>query len=905
LAAYRDWDRQSDFRTFVKMRLLDVDPAFIDHFVNLVEDYHKVKLKKAEQLELGLSNPADRHLQEPPAEVRPKYPDNTPLLEAPHQRKPELKRVRKNGLRVTPNGTLITQKHSLKVHVPEIAHSAAPYFQILYPTKADGLTDEKRAEFLEKVHKPWLRAMSHWTTLNDMLRDGKLPESVVYHAGMFSAMSPNTTVPLQELYYGHIMDLMNKHGFDPREPVHADHVRYLKEMISGARLPEWNRAHYEGKGHKEGEGARYVSENDSPQILGFSNYNAFHPYMMDLIQHHRDDGQQIAASLMHMKNVADRAAKNRKSVNHATMRGFGIKLARYTIGMMGAGNVLVPDRHFMRAMFNISPVTGGDKLNHLTNVFEEPTAEKAMRAIDQFFFEHHPAVQYTLNKFPEHFKGREQQALFPAFWLHWLATPHYEAAQGFENENAQNVGADHMPFWESIRPDVERVMRNYNVPFDEGDSSFAFGHNLNKSETPATPLAMRTAHAMKEIEDRFGPTAAQFAFHSYMVPVLFRANYNYKRPDFSKEIMKAQSLTIDLKKALADFKNTAPSGVYKLYNTDETEPRLVARFAIHDDQIQILEDTGILKPYFSDGIVTQKVYDGLAAIRKQKNLKLVTVAEENSSLYPEEEQVIPKLPDRATAYYEFRIRGLATKHVLEVKGNHVKYDGRSLTTDEIHTIMDDVRSGIASLRLLPSPNMLQQKVAKTEKAMESLFKTEPRREPLETTSNGLGNLYAWAMFKEKPPEGGVYAELNANDTGKINQTHGFVVGDKAIEVLGTTILDTVRQLGKKCKAFRGEADRFYVWFSAKELATQFCRTLRNKLESIPSIRGTHNLTACIGLGETPEKAHEAQEKAKSAKYARYKDSPHAEQHVYSLIPGSEGAVPVENLPPLVKPEDSK
>lgn len=1010
LAAYRDWDKQTDFRSFIKMRLLDVDPAFIDHFVNLVEDYHKIKLKKADSDPLDAHEPlfhgtnavlkpgdhilpgrkvgkvveemgddshnfvwltrdlnsakhyaataaavnggaprvyevrhsfdiypstserkvkdfttgrsvvhreipwtepsaddefekaeqTEMHFEEPPTSIRPKYPDDTPKL--PKTRKPELKRERKNGLRLTPNGTFITQKHSLKMHLPEIAGSDSPYFQILYPTKARHLPDEKKIDYLEKVHKPWLRAMQHWMPLNDMLRAGKLPESVVYHAAMFSAMSPNTSVPMQELYYGHIMDLMHHHGFDPRDPVHDHHLQYLKDMIAGGRLPEWNRDMYEEKGHTEGSGKK-ASAGDPPQILGFQNYHAFHPYMMDLVNQHRDDGQQIAATLMHMKNLGQRANKHRKTVDHPTVTGFGIKLARYTLGMMGAGNVLVPDRHFMRAMFNINPRTGGHILSHLTNVFEESTAEKAMRGLDQFFFEHHPAAQYVISRFPEHFKGREQQAIFPAFWLHWLATPHYEEAQGMSNDNAQNAGTDHMPYWHSIQPEVEKVMRKYHVNFNESDeTAFDFGHNaIQKSETIVAPVASRTAHAMKEIEERFGESAAHFAFHAYMVPVLMQANHNLKKPDLHCAIMKAQELTINLSKALADFKSATPRGIYKLYDESDGTSRMVARFAVHNDQIQILEDNGALKGYFEDGIITQRVQDAIQKLKSTPNMKLVTVAEENADKYDSRSvDAMPDVPDRAKAYYEFRIRGLSTKHILEVEGNHVRFDDRHLTEDEIHEIMDEVKSGVASLRLMPAPNMLLTQIAKAEEAMVEIVALE-KSEPIDKHPNGLGNLYAWAMFKEDLPEDGVYVELDANDFTWVNNVHGFEVGDKAINALGTAVQETASDVGKKSKAFRGEGDSFYVWFKSKEDAHLFCRKLRTNLEQIPSIGGTHNLTVCIGLGITPEDAKKAQAKAKNAKYAGGFKPGQAEQYVYSLLPDSIGLVPFEDLPPLKKP----
>src|SRR5438270_7708631 len=113
---------------------------------------------------------------------------------------------------------------------------------------------------------------------------------------------------------------------------------------------------------------------------------------------------------MSVKNNARNCQARGKSVPHPDLRGFGPRLSRLMLLLMGAGNIRVPDRHELRANFGLT-VDDRNKISHLTNVFEEPRAERLLRAIDQFSLDHHPAVQHVISKWPEHFKGREQQAI--------------------------------------------------------------------------------------------------------------------------------------------------------------------------------------------------------------------------------------------------------------------------------------------------------------------------------------------------------------------------------------------------------------------------------------------------------------------------------------------------------------
>jgi diguanylate cyclase (GGDEF)-like protein len=167
---------------------------------------------------------------------------------------------------------------------------------------------------------------------------------------------------------------------------------------------------------------------------------------------------------------------------------------------------------------------------------------------------------------------------------------------------------------------------------------------------------------------------------------------------------------------------------------------------------------------------------------------------------------------------------------------------------------------------------------------------------------GMGNRKAYADFLSRPRVG-VHLRIDGNDFGSINKQHGFEVGDSAISSMGRAIREALHQsVGKKyAKSFRLGGDEFHVHVPDARSAARFARAVREKLESIAPIGGTHNLSLSVGMGQTPAHAEQALIHAKTAKKTAGQPTGQARTHVHSLVPGAEGPIPVDAVKPVVAP----
>jgi hypothetical protein len=606
-AALRDWDRQDDFRKFLKTRLPDADPSFIEHFSDMVDNLklHKREADQPKPKPAKKQKPAGNKGPVMPEEFEPRaQPPDTKKVKFPPAAqplpKPGLAPRRSNRSRVfmNENAELHTGQSVFQQSFPTEEHqgelSANVYKAILNPhdeSHQHYLGDVSPDALEETVHAPWRRAMEHWMTANKLLREGKLPDSVIHHAVAFSAMSPNTPVPLQELYYGYLMDISQKFNVDISKKMSRSMLARLRQGISsGMQLPEFEREHYrsqEGsmrseknkeRGREPGDHAEnlvgadgkrlthldkphpdLLSEdqrwpghpvsdmraNDPPQIQAMTAHHTWLPHLMELVRHHGSNGREIASMLMNMK-----AQHEPGQSNHPTPFGFGPKLTRYALGMLGAGNVLVPDRHMIRHTFNLRLGDDAKSIAHLTQVLNNPENHHVLEAMDHHFFTKHPAVQHVLNQYPEHFKGQEDQATFPAFWLHWLTIPHHERLRGLPHEGF-NGGTDHYPFWASIK----NVLDKHRIAHD--DTSFDFGALAKSEEERHDLLPFRTARAMHEIALRHGETAALWAYHAHILPALLsaeHADHHWVEPSPERVVHKFEAMSIELRKAVADLR---------------------------------------------------------------------------------------------------------------------------------------------------------------------------------------------------------------------------------------------------------------------------------------------------------------------------------------------------------------
>lgn len=242
--------------------------------------------------------------------------------------------------------------------------------------------------------------------------------------------------------------------------------------------------------------------------------------------------------------------------------GFAPKTIRYALAMMGGGNVVVPDTHFIRHLFGLpmdaeiaraARETLGRDFKETKTYKEQPFAPNdylkrvlwsenrpdLLESIDKYYMEHHPAFKYAANRF---FGGHnDEQALFPGFWAHWLAVGPHEKAHGM-NSRSFNGGTDHSAYWTV----VDQVLRNHG-----------FG-GLSKGEVPDEHFIERTARAHNDVHKALGPGAATTFYYSHLVPMLLQhaaKNGHFEHPDFpvaSPEVavVKNESTLISLKRIL-------------------------------------------------------------------------------------------------------------------------------------------------------------------------------------------------------------------------------------------------------------------------------------------------------------------------------------------------------------------
>jgi GGDEF domain-containing protein len=167
----------------------------------------------------------------------------------------------------------------------------------------------------------------------------------------------------------------------------------------------------------------------------------------------------------------------------------------------------------------------------------------------------------------------------------------------------------------------------------------------------------------------------------------------------------------------------------------------------------------------------------------------------------------------------------------------------------------------------------------------------------------MGNKKAYADFLGRPKQG-VHIRMDGNDFGAINKLHGFETGNQAITAMGGAIREAMDEAvgAKHGKVFRIGGDEFHAFVPSHDHAAQFARAVRQKLEAIPAVGGTHNLSLSMGFGHTPDHAELAMINAKGAKKESYYPVGQAKTHAASQVPGFEGHIPLGpdqlNLKPI-------
>jgi hypothetical protein len=523
LAVLRDWRGHGDLRKFIKHRLPDTSPEFIEHFAKLVEDY---QLRKTIELEDNLAKAVagkqSAVARQPKNDLASAKPPKAPPVKSKGKAEalPSVQQNLKN-MPLTVQGRRVP-KPRVKVDKPFFDEKNGAVvtpegiFQLSYPNRPHpnliaqtGMSPEEInnhfLDELQNVRGSHQHAMKNFIKLNEALRSGNLHPGVLSHAVAFGLMSPGIKVPMQEWMYSHFVDAIHGQGHDALTNESQFPPTFDDWMARNRTMPQHSSDYFRDMfGTDKAKGSVVTSTG---AFAGFNKPEKFrefyHSYLknnhdpiMDVIRGSNGDGQQIARAMTKINGMAP-------------------KLARYMPLMFGAGNVIVPDTHMIRHMFGLradppgsrpgsSPDAATDAyLKNLLLNKSNPTAEERshgiLEAMDRHYFNNHPAVKAVLNDpdIGSYFRGNEQQAIGPAFWWHWSAIPGHEKRIGIPPMNATNNGTSHEPFFNAVMP------------------------LINKSEMD-DELPLRTAALHHAWIAKYGPNEAMHLYYKHIVPQLLR-----------------------------------------------------------------------------------------------------------------------------------------------------------------------------------------------------------------------------------------------------------------------------------------------------------------------------------------------------------------------------------------------
>lgn len=355
-------------------------------------------------------------------------------------------------------------------------------------------------------------------------------------------------------------------------------------------------------------------------------------------------------------------------------------------------------------------------------------------------------------------------------------------------------------------------------------------------------------------------------------------------------------------------------------------PQLIGRYmADPNGNVEVLADyhgilNGLLDPESGKAEMVKLNTSPYFRVVSRKEL----LEGQHPDLIPEQE--LPEGNLRPRSVFDYHHPLLDSPMRIDFEGGRMRFNGHELSRLEAEHILDNVRQGGAQIRYNKTASAIQ----KMEATFENLMKIEPhlsdalgqlraavssghvhpdvlthltREIFTDPMVKGVGNKKAYADFLARQHDG-VHIQLDGNDFGQINKVHSFEHGNQAIAAMGNAIRESRDEtMGTKHgKVFRIGGDEFVVHAPTHEHAAHFMRSLRNKLDSIPPIGGTHKLSVSAGIGTSPGNADKAQIEAKNAKKAAGYKPGQAKTHVYSNVLGHEGHIPLEREHlPLVPP----
>lgn len=361
--------------------------------------------------------------------------------------------------------------------------------------------------------------------------------------------------------------------------------------------------------------------------------------------------------------------------------------------------------------------------------------------------------------------------------------------------------------------------------------------------------------------------------------------------------------------------------VIKLHPHDsgDIHSTVCGKFVLTDSMFHVLEDhCGWLGELESKP--PHEIYKFIYHLRRSSYYRIVSLEEVRGGLYPD------LLPSVEIEEHEPPITRFTYQHTtgqqqtLDFQGGKAFLDDFELSPEEVKVLLDNAHTGNATVFAKSESEEVFMSLYKIEPGLQDAFaalrqavksgavhpdhlKTLQREVFTDSMVPGVGNKKAYADFLSRPKKG-VYIHMDGNDFGQINKVHGFETGNKAISAFGNAMRQAMDEtVGRsKGKLHRAGGDEFMAFVPSHEEAAHFASKLREKLEAIPAIGGTHNLSVSMGLGHTPDYAEHALIQAKGAKKKSGAAPGQAKTFAHSNVPGFEGPVPVSpDQLPLVAP----
>lgn len=368
------------------------------------------------------------------------------------------------------------------------------------------------------------------------------------------------------------------------------------------------------------------------------------------------------------------------------------------------------------------------------------------------------------------------------------------------------------------------------------------------------------------------------------------------------------------------------SDIHRVYLDTGKGLHSAGRFLVHDGQLRHLEDYHGLLSHFPEGAI-----DDLTLRQLGNPPAGVKVASEHDIQHGHRVDVVPPaqlppLPRQAQGrgarndsasgnivlnpppVFHYQRAGHDRPHLLEVVGGKVLLDGNALADDEVHTVLRNVKTGVARIRYAKSKAALAKADEEDMDPQEALAHLDRhvgqdpehakaiaalrRRIFEDPMTPGLGNKYAYQEYRKKNPQG-IWASIDVNDLRHLNSTHGHEGGDALIRAMGQAARAGADP--KRVKLFRAGGDEFVMHVpgtteEAAPVAYNTMRQIRHHLDQTPPIMGTHRPTFSVGFGTNFEGADKALYAAKARKMGKPGLEPHL---AHSAVPGSEGPIPLD------------